>query len=466
MFPAEPAAVLAAQYIYWALLPCVLFAPVRWAVLIWLVMGNLDTTGPSSAASANIGWMNASKGILLPLYLGWRLRGRDNGILRTIPAKLWLTLVVYAAVAGLWSPFPLAAAKLVGNLIGTFLAFVVLQKAAHSALLNGRVMVMLVLVSLSLGVLQTFYYGGEVYGFDGAARPTRFSSFTGAQQYAAFLVAFLATVLWHPELRSRTRLWLSGAIAAAIALNGSRIWSLGATVVVMVYLSLSFKRVVVHVVFTATGLAFGLLLLLNLNPTDMDILGDTSSRIVATLSALLTGQDTSQNTGLANLNFRLAIYRNVIDELRNARASDLVFGHGTSSGGNVVLHVYPQSYKVDRLDANRAIHNEWLRVLYEWGIIGLGTLTAVFIAIVAGLVRCQWIRGGKLGPQAAFSFLPAFVIALSAENLLAGAGNAATLSLALVVALTWSPRLARALPRILQCEHSNRFGDVLIAPAR
>ena len=40
-------------------------------------------------------------------------------------------------------------------------------------------------------------------------------------------------------------------------------------------------------------------------------------------------------------------------------------------------------------DPNRAVHNEWLRILYEWGGVGLG-LWFVFIF----LTRC----GGKIGP--------------------------------------------------------------------
>src|ERR1700694_2283844 len=118
MLPDTLSAVLAAEFIFWILLPCVLFAPLRWAVLAWLVMGNLDPTDPSNAL-ASLGWVNASKGLLLPLFLWWRLRGARREGTRPLPTELWLIFISYAAVASLWSPFPLAAVKLVGNLIGT-----------------------------------------------------------------------------------------------------------------------------------------------------------------------------------------------------------------------------------------------------------------------------------------------------------------------------------------------------------
>jgi hypothetical protein len=45
----------------------------------------------------------------------------------------------------------------------------------------------------------------------------------------------------------------------------------------------------------------------------------------------------------------------------------------------------------------------------------------------------------KAPSLALISFLPAFLVALSTENVLAGAGNAVTISLALMIGLLWSP---------------------------
>ncbi|MDP9112531.1 MAG: O-antigen ligase family protein [Acidobacteriota bacterium] len=435
MLISQISAVAAAQTIFWILLPCVLFAPVRWAVLVWLVMGNLDTTGPSSSVTEAVGWMNASKGILLPLYLWWRLRSsRDEG-LPSAPANLWIVFVLYVAAASLWSPFPLAAMKLVGNLVGTFLTFVVVLKAGRSGLLEGREIIALVLASLGLGALQTFYYGGAAYGFDGADRPARFSSFVGAQQYGAFLVAFLAIALWYKAFNLRTRVWLAAISIVALVLNGSRTWFLGATLVLVVYLSLSFRRVLASVTLMAVGLGFGALLLVNFDSAGSDLLTDPSSRITATFGAMLTGQDTPQNIGLSNINFRLAIYRRVAEELRDASPVDLLFGHGTSSGGTVVMRVFPRSYIADTLDPNRSVHNEWLRVLYEWGMIGFILFLAILVSLVVELRQRPESSIGSIGSPAFFSFLPAFLLAFSSENLIASAGNAVTMSLALMVAL-------------------------------
>ena len=456
MLPSQISAVWAAQTIFWILLPCVLFSPLRWSVLVWLVMGNLDTTGPSSSVTEAVGWMNASKGILLPLYLWWRLRSSKDEGLPSTPAHLWILFVLYAAVASLWSPFPLAAMKLVGNLVGTFLTFVVALKAARLGLLGGKALIILVLASLGLGALQTFYYGGTAFGFDGADRPARFSSFVGAQQYGAFLVAFFAIALWYRAFGLRTRVWLAAINVVALVLNGSRTWFLGATLVLAVYLLLSFRKVLASVTLVVVGLLFGALLLENFDSTGSDLLTDPSSRITATLSAVVTGQDTPQNIGLSNLNFRLAIYTKVVEELRDASPLNLLFGHGTSSGGTVVMRVFPRSYMADTLDPNRSIHDEWLRVLYEWGIVGFVLLLAILVTLVVELARRSEQTIGSIGSPAFFSFLPAFLLAFSSENLIASAGNAVTMSLALIVALRWSPR--RRMPirgSIQDGTHSN-----------
>ena len=438
--------VLAAQFLFWVLLPVVLGAPLRWALLAWLVMGNLDTTGPSLAVSAGIGWMNASKGILLPLYLWWRLRHTKSAILPSLPTRLWLLLVAYAAIASLWSPFPLAAGKLVGNMVGTLISLVVLEKAARRGLIQGRMIALLIVISLALGGLQTFYYGGAAYGFDGSSQPTRFSSFVSAQQYAAFLVAFLAAALWYPNVRQLVRWSLVIGIVSALALNGSRTWVLGAFLAVLVYLWYSSRRIITYVSLALGTAVFGLLLALNLSPWNSGLLDGVSSRVTATLRAVVTGQDTPHDVGLANLNFRLSIYSGAADELRNGDVREIVFGHGTSSGGNVLLRVFPRSYRADRIDPNRAIHNEWLRALYEWGIVGLGLLVAALTTLIGALVLRHRKQAASIGCGAVLSFIPAFLLAFSTENVIAGAGNAVTLSLALMVALSWAPELSK-LPR-------------------
>jgi hypothetical protein len=160
---------------------------------------------------------------------------------------------------------------------------------------------------------------------------------------------------------------------------------------------------------------------------------------MATVNAIVSGEDTPQRAGLRDLSFRFIVYNAVADELRTASIYDILFGHGTSSGATVSLRILPSVYNAERLDANRTIHNEWLRALYEWGVVGLVLLVGVFLSLVAGVFLRIPATRWKAPSLALISFLPAFLVALSTENVLAGAGNAVTISLALMIGLLWSP---------------------------
>jgi hypothetical protein len=431
--------VLAAQLIFWALLPIVLFGSIRWAVIAWLIMGNLDTTGPGQSSLVGIGWINAAKGVALPAYLLWQLRQTPTETWRALPTRLWLALTAYATIAVIWTPFQLAGAKLVGNMAGTLITIIVVEKAARIGALSTRGLVALSVASLGLGALQTFYFGGAVYGFDGADQPPRFTSFVAAQQFAALLVALLTAGLWNRALRRVVRVPLCALLAGALLLNGSRIWCIGALLVLVAYTWSSSQRAILSTAFAAATLVFGVALVVNLDLARSDLVEDTPSRIIATASAVLTGQDTAQGAGLRNLGFRLAIYDDVLRQIHDSRAREIIFGNGTSSGGTVVLRVFPYMFTYDRLDPNRAIHNEWLRALYEWGVVGLMLLVSVFCSLLIGLIVRSQDHVWKARAAPALAFVPSFLGALSTENILAGTGNAVTMSLAIVVALLWSP---------------------------
>ena len=170
-------AVFAAQILFWILLPFVLFAAPRWAVLAWLIMGNLDATGPGSSVSSAVGWMNAAKGSLLPLYVWWRL-----GELRVASSHLfrrdsgcYLSLMRLGTV---WSPFPLAAAKSSATWPELLLTFIVLEKAARSGCWTfAQSLILIRGVPCSWRLYRRLYFGGVAYGFDGFGRSCRFSGF-------------------------------------------------------------------------------------------------------------------------------------------------------------------------------------------------------------------------------------------------------------------------------------------------
>jgi len=300
-------------------------------------------------------------------------------------------------------------------------------------------LILLILASLALGAIQTYYYGGAAYGFDGFDQPSRFSSFVAAQQYAAFLVCFIAVLLWQPELSVTLRSTLGLVVLAALALNGSRIWFLGAVAVVIVHSWFSSRRILGLAALGASTVALGGMLILSVGRIDGVEITDSSNRILATATAVVTGVDTPNSVGLRDLSFRSRMYTGVFEDLRGSETWQILLGHGTSSGGSVALRIFPETYKPSQIDANRVIHNEWLRAFYEWGVVGLCLLAASLFSLPLGIMvqlkNAQWKRNAPV----VLAFFPAFLASLSTENVLAGAGNAVTMSLALIIALLWTP---------------------------
>lgn len=438
---AEMSAVTCANLIFWLLLPVVLLAPPRWAVLGWLLMANLDATGPGQPANVHAGWVNAAKGLLLPAWLSVRLWRAPSAILSTFGGLAWMALAAWATVAALWSNFPLAGAKLVGNMIGILLGLVALEKAAHAEILDKRLVTAFLALTLLLGCVQTVAFPGGSFGYDGRWQPDRFTSFVAAQQYAALLAALLCWSLWRPDLGWRHRAALVVALLVALGANGSRTWFAGSVVALGMYAVMHFSRRRKDLLTGAAFAALVVVLAFHLGKLNFVRPKQPGNRLVATFSAVLTGQDDSRGAGLGTLNFRLTMYRGILDDLRRAAPWQLLFGRGTSTGGNVAQRLFPWAYRTESLDPNRTVHNEWLRVLHEWGLLGLALWLCVWAAVIRFAVLAWW-RARPPNPAAAalLCYLPGLLLGLSTENIVAGAGNAVTIGFTLLAATAFAAR--------------------------
>jgi O-antigen ligase len=128
----------------------------------------------------------------------------------------------------------------------------------------------------------------------------------------------------------------------------------------------------------------------------------------------------------------------------------LLFGHGTSNGRMVSG---PLSKGIG--DPNRAVHNEWLRIMYEWGLLGI----ILWLLFIGSLMQYAYQglsldRAGFCKPL--FVYLPAFCIGVSGENIIAGAGHAENIGLLLVIGLA-AIAYRRAKPADRQPGYDNTF---------
>ena len=282
------------------------------------------------------------------------------------------------------------------------------------------------MLTLLLGCVQTVVFPGGSFGYDGRGLPDRFTSFVAAQQYAALLAALLCWALWYADLGWRHRSALVVAVLVALGANGSRTWFAGAVVALALYAAMRFSRRRKDLL---TGVAFAALVVLlafHLGKLNFVRPQEPGNRLVATVSAVLTGQDNPRGAGLGTMNFRLTMYRGVLEDLGRGTAWQILFGKGTATGGNVAVRLFPWAYRTETLDPNRTVHNEWLRVLYEWGLVGLAMWLCVWAAVIRFAVVSWRARPRNLAAAALLCYLPGLLLGLSTENIVAGAGNAVT----------------------------------------
>lgn len=297
-------------------------------------------------------------------------------------------LSLYAALASFWGGYQFAALKLLtylGAYAGVLFGYVVLGQTQPGVL--AKLTVWFVICALVLGVAQTFVFGNP---FGNLAY--RFTAF-GAPQPFALGLAVLAGLLVYQAHQRRVApalaLGLLACIIVALLLCGGRQAFVAATGLCLLgSLPPPGQTRPSRAWLPVAGLVGGLVL-----ATSLQIAGpkDVAAMLRAhPASALLFLSDanlqTSGDAGTAQA--RADIFRALWARIRASDAREVVFGHGTSSAAVVIAEgdVRYRNYDESSLDPNRTAHNEFLRALYEWGVVGL----TLFCALLFGVLRTAY----------------------------------------------------------------------------
>ncbi len=403
--------------LYAVLFLVVAFAPLRWSLVAYVLLSTIDL----GSMNANIGALNAAKAVLLPAYLLWRLRdyaGHGKAIIAPIA---WGMLILYAAVAGSWSLYPMFAIKLVGHMAGSLLICLMFMRATKGSYVAPAIVLPVTIGALILATLRSLF----MPSFQG--EPERFKAFSSAQSFAAFLVALYCLALCSKSLRPAIRLPLCATLALAVILDGSRLWILGIVLSTLVALLVSntpaWLKVCIagcSVVVLALVLAEGDLIL------SLIAREASSNRIAAAITAGYQGD--SKSSGLGTYRLRRELDLRAIDAISSSRIEELIFGHGTSNSAELAGGL------ARRPDPNRIMHDEWLRVMYEWGFVG-AILWLLFFGSIT-LYAAQGVRKNRDGySKPLLVYLPAFALGLAGENIIAGAGNDVSVGFLLLIAL-------------------------------
>jgi hypothetical protein len=405
--------------LFYVLFAIAIFAPLRWSIVAYIMLSAVDFY----SADASVGIMNTMKGLGYPIILLWRLKNYAGHGKVVLAPVMWLLLIAYAGVAGFWSLFPLSAVKLTVEMLGSFLICIAFMRATKAGFLTpSSILIPSAIGVLAIGVLRGLFLPN--WG-DSASR---FTGFTTAQGYAALLAALFALSLGARTIRAWERWALCLALFLAVVLNGSRIYAIGLLLSMIVALLVSYSRPWLKLLGVSAIVLVSVALVAEKDRlVQMISQGAHLNRVADTISAVIEGN--IRSTGLGTYRFRRGLYQHAIEALANSSILELTFGHGTSNGrvlrGELTRGVG---------DPNRAVHNEWLRILYEWGSVGLALWFVFIFSII--FYALEGVRKDRLGhARPLLIFLPAFLAGFSTENVLAGAGHAGNIGFVLLAAL-------------------------------
>lgn len=415
--------------------------PWRWSLAAFMALSHL--TLPSLAGGGgDLVLDNLAKAVILPTVLLGRTR---LGALRLLVERpmfgVWIGFFVFSGVAVLWSPFPEDGVKAVGYLYGYTATIMIfwfsLRRKREEVVSAFRAAAWF---GLAAACVQTFLLGGRYSG----ASADRFSSFVAPQSFGVFLaLSFGVLTVFH--LRGRRRPashdLLLVVLVPAVILNGSRFslaavaaitcWSVG----VWLVRNTNLRRLSMAAVSTTVVLAVlmgGLYLAPRSWWSNLDRPGELPR--AAALLGVVSGSYDLEDIG--TMRFRLEMYEAILDYSASRSRREHWFGSGTSSVGEVVATGYYKYRQMDfvTVDANRVAHNEFLRVYYDLGVVGLALMIVLCCGLIVAALRLA-LRERAVRSWILVALIMVVLVALASQNLFAASVHPSGMVVSLIVAL-------------------------------
>ena len=411
----------------------ILIAPIRLAYAASLSLAFFDASGPQFASATSLGVTNALKVLLVPTLLLIRLKGAPVYYLWRTRRRLGLMwmfvlLSIFASLAVLWSPefLKLSAMKGAAYLWGYLMWFAVVLYGFATRKIDLKLLFGVWILGVLLGIAQTYFLGG-IFSRGLYEESLRFTAFNSPQSYAAFYTYLLAIFLFATNRLTLRSLLALLSTLGLILMAGSRysfataIWVV--TIWALYYIRSGFflSRILKRLFTLIFAFIFFLLIGLANLPTLIHFLGGT--RI-----AELFEKDLST---VATFAWRMGMWREAWVQINDFSLGEMFWGRGTSASALVALQ-YDSRYSPDTIDANRVMHNELLKALYEWGIIGIGLLSTLILGLF--LLAFIWIVRGRREGFFLLAVLGPLTAGLFVENILANSGSPVGIGICLSLA--------------------------------
>ena len=410
-----------------ALLVLALPGDLALAAYLLLTHFDLSVSHGDFASGSAIGYENLIRLAVVPAVLWFRLRK----VSAPVPEfdklrRTWFLLAFYAILSIWWSPYPFSGVKVAGYLCVYGFLFMILTRAVRAGWVTFRCLACALWGALAIAVIQTYVLGNFQGTGDELVFSERFTSFASAPSFAGFLLATGVAMFF--IRRSGLALYFSLAGAAiGIVMSGSRGVFTGmlAAILLMAVLLPRKNRKRVSLRLAARQLLIG---------ATISILAITVVIHFAPVSRINELIDSSGDlSDVGSFAWRVALYEKALSDISSFSIQNVVAGMGSGSGGGVKLAVL-RGFDFDTVDGARVFHNEFLHAGYEWGLIGLVLVIAIYGQLAVASFHSGVSRGEGPG-LAAVSIFPALTFSLLFENVLADAGGAGGTAFTLVFAL-------------------------------
>lgn len=422
----NPGDMIAATLLFWVLAVLALGLPPRYGIIAYILLVQFDLTGVAFYSDSSFGWENAIKTVLIPTILLIRIRPLDllpSGF--TVTRNIWVFFVGYAGLSIAWSPHLLSGMKMMGYFYSYSVMFLIFVHAWRREWITRKSLSLIVLLSLLFAVTQTYALGN---GYGDPLWDNRFTTFSDAQSFAPFLIAMIILLLLCVK-RTLSGWLVAGAALIGFLLTGSRSYLVGfgwVALIVGLVLAKRFRNRLSFWLIVKTAASGGLVLALL---AVFIVNSMPHSRLNELLDVV-----TSQNDSLEDVQtfaWRLTIWAKTAQEIANRDVRGLLVGSGTSSAATVAMET--GYFQESNVDPNRCIHDEFLRSLYEWGVIGLlGFVCFLFVLIHLSFKLARLTKSPQAWAAVAIS--GPLLIGLFIENIMADGSSPGGIGYCLVFA--------------------------------
>ncbi|WP_159582772.1 O-antigen ligase family protein [Marinoscillum sp. 108] len=386
----------------------VLVLRLKYAIIIWLssyhfdLVAMLDSSGIESISFNFLRLLVIPSVVYLRIVHAEKLTFHYNkSLIYAVSGVLVLTLS-----SSILSGLHIEAVKQYIYLLNFVISYFILQKVLSKDWLNNSY-IYLIFFPLVFAILQT-YFLGHYYG---GVNNQRFTTFTSPQTYALYLVVLFILINDYSKRKGAKEYLFLIIILIQLLLTGSR------------YSLILFGATFILDFMTLKRLKLKISTLLIIVATVVGVLG-IGSDAISKLRGLdfIASSNSASVTEIGTIKFRVAIWLFMFNDFMNSSVFYQAVGQGICSTGTLMIEMMP-AYTEANMDYNRIAHNEFLRVIYEFGVIGI-------IVFVAFLWRLSSTIKSEFTLMLKFSII--LIGALSIENIFAASGGPSGVALVLM----------------------------------